>query len=213
MSENIATTIKRHESTAEFWKTKADREWAYAVNGQGDYHYGNAKQAYAKADQFQAKADALRNSGRVTAPGRGEGITDKLTVTRRLGGNVGPAAKAGGVIGGGIALAESIANGDDFENTTKNVTSNAIKGAASSASGAMVAEGIMNILAAAPIPLPAKVLVATTATVLTGEAVSEGIEDFCDDVGSSVGRVASSIADSIDDAIFEVQCFWGRLFW
>lgn len=68
MGENITSTIKRHESTARFYKTKADREWAYAVNGKGGYHYHNARQAYAKADQFQQKADTLRTSMQTTPP-------------------------------------------------------------------------------------------------------------------------------------------------
>ena len=62
MASNKETQIKRFESTAETYKKKGDREWAYAKNGMGDEHYGKAKDAYERADRNRAKADALRNN-------------------------------------------------------------------------------------------------------------------------------------------------------
>lgn len=60
MAEKKETTIKRFESTAAFYKKKADREYAYAKNDLGDEHYGIAKKAYGKAKEFQDKADNLK---------------------------------------------------------------------------------------------------------------------------------------------------------
>lgn len=60
MAEKKESTIKRFESTAAFFKQKADREWAYAKNDLGDEHYGRAKTAYNKAKEFQDKADKLK---------------------------------------------------------------------------------------------------------------------------------------------------------
>ncbi len=60
MAEKKETTIKRFESTANFYKEKADREWAYAKNDHGGEHYGKARKAYAKAKDFRDKADKLK---------------------------------------------------------------------------------------------------------------------------------------------------------
>ncbi|MBP0984316.1 MAG: hypothetical protein J6A19_11380 [Oscillospiraceae bacterium] len=61
MPEKKETTIKRFESTSNFYKTRADREWARAKNGLGDENYGKAKSDYKQAKKFQDKADALKN--------------------------------------------------------------------------------------------------------------------------------------------------------
>ena len=62
MAISKETQIKKLESTADTYKKKGDREWAYAKNGKGDEHYGTAKVAYAKAKECQDKADKLKNS-------------------------------------------------------------------------------------------------------------------------------------------------------
>ena len=117
---------------------------------------------------------------------------------------VGSASKVGGAVSGGIALVESIANGDDFAETTKNVTSSALKGASSSAVGTAAAEGTMIALAAAPIPLIAKVAIGVGSGLLAGTVVSEVTEDLCDGVGEIFGEVADGIGDFFD-TIFS---FW-----
>ena len=117
---------------------------------------------------------------------------------------VGSASKVGGAVSGGIALVESIANGDDFAETTKNVTSSALKGASSSAAGTVAAEGTMIALAAAPIPLVAKVAIGVGSGLLVGTVVSEATEDLCDGVGEIFGEVADGIGDFFD-TIFS---FW-----
>lgn len=61
MAEKKETQIKRFESTSAFYKEKGDREWAYAKNGLGGEHYGNARKAYDNAKRFQDKADNLKN--------------------------------------------------------------------------------------------------------------------------------------------------------
>ena len=43
------TLIKRYDSTADTYEKKGKREWAYAKNGQGDEHYGKAKDAFDRA--------------------------------------------------------------------------------------------------------------------------------------------------------------------
>lgn len=61
MADKKESQIKRFESTAAFYKKKADREYAYAKNDLGDEHYGRAKTAYNKAKEFQDKANKLRD--------------------------------------------------------------------------------------------------------------------------------------------------------
>lgn len=60
MAVSRETLIKRFESTAETYKKKGDRNWAYAKNDLGDEHYGIAKEAYKRSDRARAKADELR---------------------------------------------------------------------------------------------------------------------------------------------------------
>ena len=40
--------ISKYEKTADYYKKKADREWAYAKNGEGGEHYQKVREAYAK---------------------------------------------------------------------------------------------------------------------------------------------------------------------
>jgi hypothetical protein len=61
MAQSKETLIKRYDSTAETFKKKADREWAQAKNGEGNEHYGKAKDAYDRMKRNQEKADKLRN--------------------------------------------------------------------------------------------------------------------------------------------------------
>ncbi|MCR5347520.1 MAG: hypothetical protein K6E38_07060 [Fretibacterium sp.] len=55
------TLIKRFESAAETWERKGKRNWAYAKNGKGDFHYGIAKEAFKRAERNRKKAEALKN--------------------------------------------------------------------------------------------------------------------------------------------------------
>lgn len=47
---------KRLNSTADTYKKKGDREWAYAKNGKGDEHYQSARDAYDRAKFFRNEA-------------------------------------------------------------------------------------------------------------------------------------------------------------
>lgn len=38
--------ISQMEKTSAYWKKKAEREYAYAMNSNDGYHYGYAKKAY-----------------------------------------------------------------------------------------------------------------------------------------------------------------------
>ncbi len=55
--------ISQMEKTAAYWKKKADREYAYAKNSNDGYHYGYAKQAYARAKSFTERAEAAKVRG------------------------------------------------------------------------------------------------------------------------------------------------------
>ena len=203
MGENITSTIKRHESTAQFSKTKADREWAYAKNDKGGYHYNNAREAYAKADYFQQKADTLKASMQVTSNSSvtetekqiGTGIFDSM-------------AKAGGAIGGGIALVESLVSGDDFEETLKHTTSGTMKGALSGGTSEVTMNGMNILLSGLPLPLPAKAALVLGTGIFTNTVVGDIAEDFCDSVGDVVGDVVSGIADGIEDFFDSLSFFW-----
>lgn len=46
-----------YKKVAEFFKDRAKKEWAKAKNGEGDYHYNNARENYKTAEK-------AKNSGK-----------------------------------------------------------------------------------------------------------------------------------------------------
>lgn len=50
------TKAKRLKASADTYKKKGDREWAYAKNGKGGEHYQYAKQAYDRAEFYNKEA-------------------------------------------------------------------------------------------------------------------------------------------------------------
>ena len=60
MAQSKESQIKRFTSTAQTFKNKGDREWAYAKNGYGDEHYAKARDAYDRAQRNLDKANILR---------------------------------------------------------------------------------------------------------------------------------------------------------
>ena len=118
-----------------------------------------------------------------------------VTSTTGIGNMVGTSAKLGGTLSGTFALADSLISGDDFSETTRNVTSSALKGATSSAVSTATAEGTLVALAAAPIPLGAKIIIAAGTSLLASSVTSELTGDICD----GIAEVASDIADGVSD--------------
>ncbi|MBR4863278.1 MAG: hypothetical protein IKU07_01775 [Oscillospiraceae bacterium] len=58
-----STPEEMYTKRAEKYKREADRQWAMAKNGEGDYHYGKAKARYRQASENQAKAAAAKAAG------------------------------------------------------------------------------------------------------------------------------------------------------
>ena len=54
-------TADTYAKVAETFTKKGNTEWAKAKNGEGDYHYGNAKGFYATAEKARQKGQELRN--------------------------------------------------------------------------------------------------------------------------------------------------------
>lgn len=50
---------KRYETTAETYERKGKREWAKAKNGEGDHHYGIARDAFNRAQRNRDKANNI----------------------------------------------------------------------------------------------------------------------------------------------------------
>lgn len=113
-------------------------------------------------------------------------------------------AKLGGALGGGVAAVESLVNGDDFSTATGNVASGALKGSISGAAGTVVSEATLVALAAAPIPLAAKVVIGVGTGMLAGTATSDVVSDVCD----GVGEVVSDMIDGIGDFFGSVFSIW-----
>lgn len=57
------TPADMYEKKAQGFENSANRHWAMAKNGEGDYHYGKAKKFYAIAETNRAKAEQAKASG------------------------------------------------------------------------------------------------------------------------------------------------------
>lgn len=65
------TPADMYASRADRFKRDADRHWALAKNGYGDYHYGKAKLCYEQARVNHAKAEkAIRTGAVFRRPGK-----------------------------------------------------------------------------------------------------------------------------------------------
>lgn len=116
-----------------------------------------------------------------------------------MGNIVKSSAKAGGIIGGGIAAVQSLANGDSLSETAGNVTANALKGSGTAAASTAVFELSTAGMAALPIPVPAKIAIATVGSALSGTVAGEVLDSVCEDVGDEVQRVVEDVTDTVYD--------------
>ena len=57
------TPEEMYNARANRFKHDADRHWAQAKNGEGDYHYGKARMCYREAASNRAKAERAREAG------------------------------------------------------------------------------------------------------------------------------------------------------
>ena len=48
---------------ADRYKREGDRQWAMAKNGEGDYHYGKARDCYREEAANRRRAEAARDAG------------------------------------------------------------------------------------------------------------------------------------------------------
>lgn len=171
------------------------------------------------AASFNAKA----SSSGVTKVMKDSGISTKdtsrvsnkfngVSSTTGIGNAAKVSAKLGGALGGGVAAIESIANGDDFSTTTGNVASGALKGSLSGAAGTVTSEATMLALAAAPIPLAAKVVIGVGSGIVAGTAAGEVVSDVCDGVGEIVTDVVEGVGNVVSDICSGVGDFFDGLF-
>lgn len=47
-----------YEKVAEFFKNRAQKEWAKAKNGEGGYHYNNARENYKTAEKAKKSGNS-----------------------------------------------------------------------------------------------------------------------------------------------------------
>lgn len=64
----IKTKISKLIKTAAYHKTVADREWAYAKNGKGEFHYGKARDHYNQAAKLLDYAKELCTQNDIRFP-------------------------------------------------------------------------------------------------------------------------------------------------
>ena len=191
MRENIETTIKRHESTAEFWKTKADREWAYAKNGMGGEHYHNAKMAYEKAAEFERKANTLKGKSAMDTVSK-----SFVPITQATMGIAGATA----VFEAGKAAFE----GEDLQTCIEKGVGKGLETAVSTGSSMMLAQGA-GYIATMINPALGIPVILTTAVVSNG-CISEAIEGSFDNLGDKVDDALIGLETAGINAQVAIEC-------
>lgn len=71
MAEQIISKVKRFIGTAEFYITKADREYAYYINdtfGEKEKHYAISQSCYKDARYYLERAQELIDDNNITDP-------------------------------------------------------------------------------------------------------------------------------------------------
>ncbi len=118
-------------------------------------------------------------------------------------------AKIGGAISGGIAVIETIVNGDDIEDPCAHISSNVIKGTVTSGIGTLASEGTFLTLAAAPIPVTVKGIIGIGMGICAGTVVGDLSSDLCEEVGDLAAGVLDPFVDvtlDVADTAKDIAC-------
>ena len=116
-----------------------------------------------------------------------------------LASTAGKAAKAGGVVSGGVALVESTIRGDDFGETVGNVSVKTAEGAASAAVAGTAGEVIAVGVGAAGLTGASAVVVPAAATIAIGGGVMYGLDKANEAFGleDKIAGVANNTKDIV----------------
>ena len=212
--QNYETAIKRALATALTFEEKGKREWAYAVNGYGGYHYEKARQAFEKAERCREIAKSLSEKSLQGAVAQNGVVFGKSYLVgnaaqtgtfANLVGNVG-AAQFGAAIGGGIeavvAGKEVIEGTIDVKEAAERVVEATIIGGLSGAGSSMAGAATFALLSTTACPPLVPLGGAVMATMLAAKAVNsvgpEVLDTAFDVAGDVVGIVGDKICDGID---------------
>lgn len=221
--EQMATQIKRYESTAQTHLNKADRCWAYAKNGKGGYYYNVARNYYGRAEDNLEKGEALQkmldaktntiptkptapsapvksgNSSHSVTPNTStkSGNTVKATTpnTSTLLSGMGKSGLIGAAVAGSITAITGAVNGDDIETIAEESAANAVAGGVSGVASHAVGVGVSTALNTA---IAGTALGATAAApfIPVAGAVVAGAA-----VGETAFRIGKGVVDGIKDGI------------
>ncbi len=111
------------------------------------------------------------------------------------------AGALGGVIDGGFALIESIQKGDDFGDTTGNVSYSMLEGSISAGGGALAGEAVTGIIVLTSAPGVCTVLV-PVAVIGTGYVLYKVFENV--DENYDIRGLIADAADSVKDGAIEI---------
>lgn len=148
------------------------------------------------------------------------GISTKDTtrISNKLNGVISPvgmgkialqSAKIGGAISGGIAVVETITNGDDIEDPFAHISTNIIKGSVTSGIGTLASEGTILALAAAPVPIVVKGVIGIGMGICAGTVIGDISSELCEEAGNFIAGMIDPIVDvtaGVADTATDVVC-------
>lgn len=122
-------------------------------------------------------------------------------------GQIGKGTAIGAAISGGVALGESIYNGDDFGETTGNVAMSAAEGAAAGAATIVAGEVTTAILTAAGATASVTVALPATIAVGAGLGVSYGVSKLDEkyDIKGQIADAANNAKETISEKFVETK--------
>ncbi|MCL2165447.1 MAG: hypothetical protein FWH55_13915 [Oscillospiraceae bacterium] len=211
--QNYETAIKRALATALTFEEKGKREWAYAVNGYGGYHYEKARQAFEKAERCREIAKSLSEKSLQGAVAQNGVVFGKSYLVgnvaqagtfANLVGNVG-AAQFGAAIGGGIeavvAGKDVIEGTIDVKEAAERVVEATIIGGVSGAGSAIAGTAASALLSATACPPLVPVVGGVLAAMLAAKAVNSAGPEVLDTAFDVAGDVVEIVGDKICDGI------------
>lgn len=208
--QNPITLYKRYMSTAKTYMEKGKKEWAYAKNDKGDFHYGVAQKAFQRAQTNFEKAQKLQEQYHLADQIDAKGLLGNMTFQ-----NWAISAATEGAISSGlrecILSAVKLNQGEiDAGDAVVRVGYAAVTGAAAgaAATAAVTAATGAGIAAAAPAAIAGAAAaegaaVSSEAAIVAASHLAEGIKDAVQlhDVGYLAQGAQEALEGTLDVAL------------
>lgn len=208
--QNPTTLYKRYVSTAKTYMEKGKKEWAYAKNDKGDFHYGVAQKSFQKAKTNFEKAQKIQEQYHLADQIDAKALLGNMTFQ-----NWAISAACEGAISSGlkecILSAIDLNQGEiDAGDAVVRIGYAATKGAATgaAATAAATAAASAGIAAAAPAAIAGAaaaegISISSEATIVAASHLAEGIKDAVQlhDVGYLAQGAQEALEGTLDVAL------------